>query len=201
MDGPGTITWEEFVENAESFTQMSSQFSDGWELRGNKNIPGKAYIVRQRKQFISSVSELNDYSTSKNNEFTDDLNFILKQDPFEASSSIDIPLVTEHHVLWSMSYGVPVLYFNGWKSDFPGINPISMEEAQSLIPDAELKYTELSQAIHPILNTPFLYLHPCMSQELLQIKSTSKNKLVSWLSTVAPVALGLKLRSEYCKLT
>ncbi|XP_029046541.1 uncharacterized protein LOC114877744 [Osmia bicornis bicornis] len=116
MDGPGTITWEEFVENAESFTQMSSQFSDGWELRGNKNIPGEVYIVRQRKQFISSISELNDYSTSKNNEFTDDLNFILKQDPFEASSSIDIPLVTEHHVLWSMSYGVPVLYFNGWKS-------------------------------------------------------------------------------------
>lgn len=81
-----------------------------------QNIPGEAYIVRQRKQFISSISDLNNYSVSKNNEFIYDLNFILKEDPFEATSSIDIPLVTEHHVLWSMSYGVPVLYFNGWKS-------------------------------------------------------------------------------------
>ncbi|XP_076393634.1 autophagy-related 10 isoform X2 [Megachile rotundata] len=196
MDGLGTITWDEFLENAESFVQMSNELSDGWELRGNKDIPGEAYIVRQRKQFTSAL----DCKASENNEFTD-LNFVLGEDPFEATSPIEKPLVTEHHVLWSMSYSVPVLYFNGWKSDFPGINLISMEEAQSLITGAELKYTELSQAMHPILSTPFLYLHPCMSQELLKITSKSKNKLVSWLSTVAPAALGLKLRSEYCKLT
>lgn len=29
----------------------------------------------------------------------------------------------------------------------------------------------------------------------------SKNKLVSWLSTVAPAALNLKLRPEYYQLT
>ncbi|XP_006566643.1 ubiquitin-like-conjugating enzyme ATG10 isoform X6 [Apis mellifera] len=122
-------------------------------------------------------------------------------DPFEATCPIERPLITEHHVLWSMSYSVPVLYFNGWKSDFPGINSISMEEAQSFVCDRELKYKDLSQAIHPILGTPFLYLHPCMSHELLQITSKSKNKLVSWLSTVAPAALNLKLRPEYYQLT
>lgn len=36
MDGPGTITWDEFIENAERFVEMSSEISDRWELRGNK---------------------------------------------------------------------------------------------------------------------------------------------------------------------
>lgn len=36
MDGPGTITWEEFLEDAEKFVQMSNYISDGWDLRGNK---------------------------------------------------------------------------------------------------------------------------------------------------------------------
>lgn len=36
MDGPGTITWEEFLENTENFIQMSNRISDGWELKGNK---------------------------------------------------------------------------------------------------------------------------------------------------------------------
>lgn len=36
MDGPGTVTWEEFLENAERFLVISDKISDGWELRGNK---------------------------------------------------------------------------------------------------------------------------------------------------------------------
>lgn len=36
MDGSGTITWEEFLENAEEFINLSNQISDGWELHGNK---------------------------------------------------------------------------------------------------------------------------------------------------------------------
>lgn len=36
MNGPGTITWEEFLENAERFLVVSNRISDGWELRGNK---------------------------------------------------------------------------------------------------------------------------------------------------------------------
>ncbi|XP_076169025.1 autophagy-related 10 isoform X2 [Ptiloglossa arizonensis] len=201
MDGPGTITWEEFLENTENFIQMSNRISDGWELKGNKNVPGEAYIVRQRKYFIPADNDLTYYSVHENDDIDDNLNFELQQDPFEAPSTIEIPLVKEHHILWSMSYSVPVLYFNGWKADFPGINPVTVEEAQSLVHGADLKYVELSQTIHPILGTPFLYLHPCMSHELLQITSKSKNKLVSWLSTVAPSALGLTLLPDYCKLT
>lgn len=39
MDGPGTVTWEEFLENAERFLVVSDEISDGWEFLGNKVHP------------------------------------------------------------------------------------------------------------------------------------------------------------------
>lgn len=36
MEGPGTITWEEFLDNAENFLQVSNDISDCWEIRGDK---------------------------------------------------------------------------------------------------------------------------------------------------------------------
>lgn len=36
MDGPGTVTWEEFLENAERFLVVSDKISDGWKLHGDK---------------------------------------------------------------------------------------------------------------------------------------------------------------------
>lgn len=39
-----------------------------------------------------------------------------QDDPHETPFVSEAPFITEHHILWSESYGVPVLYFNGWKS-------------------------------------------------------------------------------------
>lgn len=36
MDGPGTITWEEFVANAEKLLELSKEISDHWEFPGDK---------------------------------------------------------------------------------------------------------------------------------------------------------------------
>ncbi|KAK2583811.1 hypothetical protein KPH14_009709 [Odynerus spinipes] len=195
MDGPGTISWDEFLENAKSFVTISDQISDGWQLRGEQEVPAQAYLVRQKKHFI-----LNE-TTAENSSDTENWAEQLCKDPYEAPTPNERPLVVEHHILWSMSYSVPVLYFNGWKSDFPGINRISVEEAQGLVNGSTLNYSELSQSIHPILGTPYLQLHPCMSHELLQYAHKSKNKLISWLSFVAPAALRLDLRQEYYELT
>ncbi|XP_050454046.1 ubiquitin-like-conjugating enzyme ATG10 isoform X2 [Cataglyphis hispanica] len=195
MDGPGTITWEEFLENAKRFLVVSNKISDGWELRGNKHIPGEAYLFRRTKSFESSDSAMRDDKSTDNDE---ELHVKFQEDPHEACSTIETPFITEHHILWSMNFGVPVFYFNRWKSDFPGINPMSVNEAQT---DSKLNYMELSQAIHPIIGTPFLQLHPCLSQDLLQSMPMSKNKLVSWLSCVASAAINLQIHPEYYKLT
>lgn len=193
MDGPGTITWEEFLEEAERFLVVSDRISDGWEFRGDKDIPGQAYLFRRIKCFVPSDSVMR-------NDDDEEFHVKFQEDPHEAPSTVKMPLTTEYHILWSVSYGVPVIYFNRWKSDFPGINPMSVNEAQA-VHDSKLNYMELSQAIHPIVGTPFLQLHPCLSQELLRSMPKSKNKLVSWLSCIAPAALNLKIHPEYYKLT
>lgn len=36
MDGPGTITWEEFVADSEKVIKLSNKISDGWEFLGDK---------------------------------------------------------------------------------------------------------------------------------------------------------------------
>ncbi|XP_011171715.1 ubiquitin-like-conjugating enzyme ATG10 isoform X3 [Solenopsis invicta] len=202
MDGPGTVTWEEFLENAERFLVVSDKISDRWKLYGDKDIPGQAYLARRTKCFVPSESIVRKEGSTYDDGDDDAEEFQVKfrEDPHEATSASEIPFIIEHHILWSISYSVPVLFFNGWKSDFVGINPVSVNEAQTVY-GSELNYTELSQAIHPIVGTPFLQLHPCLSQELLRTMPNSKNKLVSWLSCVASAALNLKIRPEYFELT
>lgn len=36
MEGPGTITWENFVHDAEMIVQLSDEISDDWKLVGDK---------------------------------------------------------------------------------------------------------------------------------------------------------------------
>ncbi|XP_015124892.1 ubiquitin-like-conjugating enzyme ATG10 [Diachasma alloeum] len=197
MDGPGTLTWEEFLLNAKSLVRVSNEISDNWELRGDEEIPGQAYLCRSVKTFVSS--DLAATLSGKN--AREELgNFEDVDDPFEAKRVGDSPMCVEHHILWSMSYGVPVLYFNAWMSDFPGVNAVTVESIQNLVQQG-VGYNELSQAMHPILGTIFLQFHPCLSSELIQHTSKSNNKLISWLSTVGPSALNLKLSLEYFNLT
>ncbi|XP_011638616.1 ubiquitin-like-conjugating enzyme ATG10 [Pogonomyrmex barbatus] len=200
MDGSGTLTWEEFLENAEKFLVVSDKISDGWQLCGDKDIPGQAYLVRRAKYFIpNDVTTRKDESTDDDKDF-EEFHVELREDPHETPCKNESPFISEHHILWSISYSVPILFFNGWKSDFPGINPVTVNEAQTVL-GSKLNYIELSQAIHPVVGTPFLHLHPCFSQGLLQNMSKSKNKLVSWLSCMASAALNLKIHQEYFKLT
>lgn len=75
-----------------------------------QEVPAEAYLVRQKKHFISNEMNTENSSTIEN--WSDKL----CEDPYEASFKNERPLIIEHHILWSMSYSVPVLYFNGWKS-------------------------------------------------------------------------------------
>ncbi|XP_058806437.1 ubiquitin-like-conjugating enzyme ATG10 [Phymastichus coffea] len=199
MDGPGTITWEAFVAYAEELVRLSDEISDHWRFSGDKGSAGQAYLERRVKTYIPSDCLIDRDKEQEEDEWNKSLETCT--DPYEMSSANERPLIIEHHVLWSMSYSVPVLYFNGWCADSPGINAVSVEAAQRLTSGDKLAHSELSQAIHPILGRPFLHLHPCGSRELLQMASRSANKLVSWLSAVGPAALGLKLPPDYFKLT
>ena len=86
-----------------------------------KNVPGEAYLKRQEKISVpldypidEKICGNEENYTCDDQSWSDELE--AETDPFEASVKLERPLILEHHVLWSMSYGVPTIYFNGWKS-------------------------------------------------------------------------------------
>lgn len=101
--------------------------------------------------------------------------------------------------MYSLSYGVPQLYFNCYKSNG---TLLSLEEIWQLFNDENKSnlemLTTLTQMEHPFLFKPFFALHPCKTDELLGILSKSKNKIISFLSVVGP-AVHLNLSLEYGK--
>eukprot|EP01104_Vermistella_antarctica_P015195 TRINITY_DN4926_c0_g1_i1.p1 TRINITY_DN4926_c0_g1~~TRINITY_DN4926_c0_g1_i1.p1 ORF type:complete len:336 (+),score=53.63 TRINITY_DN4926_c0_g1_i1:239-1246(+) len=73
----------------------------------------------------------------------------------------------ELHVLYSLSYAVPVLYFNASRTDGA---PLSMEEVLECLPGAQAGVTRkhLSQNEHPINGIPFFFIHPCETAQLMK---------------------------------
>ena len=81
-----------------------------------QDIPGQAYLVRRAKYFVpSDATARKDCLTDDDND-TQEFHVRFRQDPHEAVSTSETPFIIEHHILWSISYSVPVLFFNGWKS-------------------------------------------------------------------------------------
>ncbi|CAO3682212.1 unnamed protein product [Rhizopus microsporus] len=100
----------------------------------------------------------------------------------------------EYHILYSTSYQVPVLYFK--PSYYHDGSPLSLDDIyEHIVPfdyHQQLKqhvYVPcISQADHPLINTPFWYIHPCETAKLMTIISPEvKDYVQSWLSLVGPV--------------
>lgn len=105
----------------------------------------------------------------------------------------------EYHILYSSSYGVPVLYFNAWAASGA---LLTLDELWGILEfNVEDKWAALTQVEHPYLRQPFFQLHPCKTQHLIGMitnrvqdsqnftctenSSTNVNKLISWLSCIA----------------
>lgn len=119
----------------------------------------------------------------------------------------------EHHVVYSDSYSVPVLYFNAYYQDG---TQLSLQEIWNLITDdyqhaLQDKWSFLTQQEHPYLQRPFFQLHPCHTETMLKTLLSSQgdcyennshnhpgcgNIVLMWLSAVAPIAQ-LKLSMHY----
>ncbi|XP_048255158.1 ubiquitin-like-conjugating enzyme ATG10 [Haliotis rufescens] len=119
-----------------------------------------------------------------------------------SSSSSSSVCQFEYHIVYSASYGVPVLYFNAYTQDG---RLLSLDAVWNNVPQHyqdrfhHERWTILTQQEHPILGRPFFQLHPCHTADLmskLDPHSCSRNYLLSWLSAVGPV-VGLKIPLSY----
>ncbi|CAH9109734.1 unnamed protein product [Cuscuta epithymum] len=113
----------------------------------------------------------------------------------------------DFHIVYSLSYRVPVLYFRAYWSDG---QPLALQELEKNIPEStrqELtvhKWTFITQEEHPYLNQPWFTLHPCGTSEWMKLLFTRDTStlalggvavhryMVSWFSFIAKV-FGLKL--------
>lgn len=76
--------------------------------------------MRREKTFVPAGYPLDELQSESEDKIDGELECDEKPDtcadPYEAPSTQERPLIMEHHILWSMNYSVPVIYFNGWKS-------------------------------------------------------------------------------------
>ncbi|CAD7014734.1 ubiquitin-like-conjugating enzyme ATG10 [Ceratitis capitata] len=194
------MSWEEFLQEAEEFKNISDRLGDSWTLCKKGDDACNTYLVYEQK--ILSTVDLKPTS-----------------DPFEESKycTEDITaasgpnndlLKTEYHVIYSLPYQVPVLYFRLYRSDG---SLVSIEDAwrifrgyggnasTTLSPHQRTNDDMLNimtQLEHPVLRKPYYALHPCRTAELLANTGRSRNRILTFISLMGPY-VQLTLRNEY----
>lgn len=105
-----TMTWEEFQNDCKNFIHLSETFEDRWELVSVSSDVGQTYL-----KITEKVEEdmKNTYSGDKSEEQ-------VLEEQLESPSSFPYQskelITVEYHVVYSISYQVPMLFFRGYRS-------------------------------------------------------------------------------------
>ncbi|XP_025824682.1 ubiquitin-like-conjugating enzyme ATG10 isoform X2 [Panicum hallii] len=128
--------------------------------------------------------------------------------PLQVQSCSDNVHVYDFHVVYSYSYKVPVLYFQGHRSDG---QLLTLDEIKQHLPSnslkvlGESKWTFITREEHPHLSRPWFTLHPCATSDWMKLlleqskvaieEQSLLRYLSAWLSVVGQ-AVGLKIALE-----
>lgn len=108
----------------------------------------------------------------------------------------------DYHVIYSLSYSVPMFYFNVQNTDsgqlltWEDFRKVFVEKNKLEASQQEDLNQILTQMEHPLMFRPFLALHPCKTAELLSKFSSSSNKVLTFISLYGPFIF-LNLDLEY----
>ncbi|XP_043989333.1 ubiquitin-like-conjugating enzyme ATG10 isoform X3 [Gambusia affinis] len=89
---------------------------------------------------------------------------------YTVTNGSSLVLQYEYHILFSCSYGAPVLYFRAFTLEG---RSLALEEMWSTIhPNYRLclqnsPLNAISQQEHPLLGQPFFFFHPCRTEEFM----------------------------------
>ena len=104
----------------------------------------------------------------------------------------------EFHIVYHTIYQTPVLYFRGTAVDGLPL-PLEVVTHDAEFPGSNGRSTFIAMEEHPVLGTPFAFLHPCetaAAMQLLQahiptdgsvLEAKVPRYLASWLSLVQPL--------------
>lgn len=203
----------DFQKDIRQLLSISTMIGDAWELiecaanTSTNTTTTDEPVCYLRKQIKLSV-KLADPIVA--NDDDDDADGCVLQTEDESSTlcnSNETILLYDFHVVYQPSYAVPLLCFNAYK---PSGSMLTLFEAWTLFDPLYLPTTTttssdkrrqqmvsiLTEMDHPRLFRPFLTLHPCRTAELLNSLPDSRNKVISFLSTVGR-AVNLHLDPQY----
>ncbi|XP_030379140.1 ubiquitin-like-conjugating enzyme ATG10 [Scaptodrosophila lebanonensis] len=164
----GTLSWTDFLSEAREFLHLSEQLGDGWTLCEKDGNEPNTFLSCKRK--------------------------VRSKDNGTLSTLISV----EYHVVFSVSYQVPMLFFQAHRSDGSLLDVDATWRA--FMPEARERsdlFQMLTQMDHPVLFRPFMALHPCRTSDVLaQFGKKSENRILTFISVYGP-HVQLNLQNAY----
>jgi hypothetical protein len=210
------LSWNEFRAAIEQITQIPCNAIDAnpWLLEKVSPIDaiGNCWMVKRNDiKRISIENVQNNVDLEPDNDAADDEDEVSEDDPAAIVSVCDQPehtLVYEWHVCYRAAFQAPALYFRIAELDG---TPVTTDVV--LPPDCSVPRSAITQAPHPVLETPFWHIHPCetaqaMAVPVLQLErgnagashcdaQLQSNYVAIWLTMYA-VPLGVKTPFNRC---
>lgn len=219
----GTLSYENFQTLARELVSQSNGLGDGWTLRtATKNTVSKhappIYLVKKSfrtalpKKEAAMTTMMEPAADEEDNleELAGDTSGLVEDDDMatlaERVQADDSIVNMEYHIVHSVSYQVPLLYFNAAHSNGQSL---SLPDIWDLVspnfvgPEVD-KWGVVTQTEHPLLGRPFYHIHPCHTATLMAeamkcctgSREQEVNYLLTWLSTIGPL-VGLRCPLEY----
>ena len=198
------LPYHEFERCARELVTISDKLGDGWELKTVKiySEPEKIYLSKTTSEctLSSETSDAIDGDT-----LTDLVGCGGALEPTDIATVNSPPMnviTVEYHIVYSVSYEVPILYFiathtNGSQLQLEDIWKIVSKDLTSTSTD---RWSLVSQQDHPLLGRPYYHVHPCHTAKVMgqanDLSQGASNYLISWLSVFGPI-IGLKVPINY----
>uniref|UniRef100_A0A3B3VBQ8 Ubiquitin-like-conjugating enzyme ATG10 n=1 Tax=Poecilia latipinna TaxID=48699 RepID=A0A3B3VBQ8_9TELE len=206
---------EQFRQCCQLLLQRSDQLGDGWSweaVQGSEEGYLRKTALRSVPSDWGPLHDQEGFSFHPQTLLASTGSDFLRAEEEDDGSctgtnSSSLVVQYEYHILFSCSYGAPVLYFRAFTLEGKSL---ALEEMWSTIhPNYRLRLQNcplnaISQQEHPLLGQPFFFLHPCRTEEFMglmlqaaQDQGRPVNYVLSWLSVVGPV-VGLDVPLQYC---
>ncbi|XP_020818131.1 ubiquitin-like-conjugating enzyme ATG10 [Drosophila serrata] len=152
-------------------------------------------FLSQAKQFLDISHQLGDSWMLQEKDMNEPNTFLKFSQKIKSKSGELINV--DYHVVYSVSYQVPMLFFQAHRSDG---SLLDLDATwQCFMPDSKASelYQILTQMDHPVLFKPFMALHPCRTAEVLkQFGQPSNNQVLTFISLYGP-QVKLYLQNAY----
>lgn len=161
------LSYDQFVSEIKSVNLLSQLYSKhSWDM---KSVDGISFLATKVWRSATVVPE-----TSGE---------LFENEADEIEDIARTPVVTncsgassyEYHIVYSEEYQVPVLYFQlrGSEGQLLPLEKFVSFRGERII---------ASQQLHPHLDLPFFYLHPCQTAQFMAHLDTEGKGAIEWLS-------------------